>query len=64
MYVPHAKLWNGALCQVVFVGVVDDPSSIVCHKFHHCCSYVCIVVISVLARDVKVFDDKYEVMMG
>jgi hypothetical protein len=34
----------------------DDPSLIVCRKFHHCCGYVCVAVISVLAGDVKVFN--------
>ena len=62
-YVPHAKMWDSALCQVMFVGATDDPSSIVCCKFHHCCGYACVAVISALAGDVKVFNDKYEVMM-
>jgi hypothetical protein len=35
VYVPHAKLWDGVLCQVVFVGSADDPSSVVRRKFHH-----------------------------
>ncbi len=34
-FVPHAKLWDGALCQVVFIGAADGPSSIVRRKFHH-----------------------------
>jgi len=63
-YVPHAKLWDGALCQVVFVGAADDPSSIVRRKFHHCCGYARVPVISAISGDVKVFDDKYEAMMG
>ncbi len=57
VYVPHAKLWDGVLCQVVFVGSVDDPSSVVRRKCHH-------YVISALHRDAKVFEDKYEAMMG
>jgi hypothetical protein len=28
-YVPHAKLWDGVLCQVVFVRSTDEPSPIV-----------------------------------
>jgi hypothetical protein len=62
-YVPHAKMWDGALCQVVHVGAADDPSLIVRHKFHHCCGYVRVAVISALGRDIKVFNDKYEAMM-
>ena len=38
-YVPHAKLWDGILCQVVFVGLADDPSSVVRRKCHHYCGY-------------------------
>ena len=32
-YVPHANLWDGVLCQVVFIGLADDPSSV--RKYHH-----------------------------
>ena len=56
-------MWDGALCQVVYVVAADDPSSIVCQKFHHCCGYAHVVVISALGRDIKVFDDKYEAMI-
>ena len=62
-YVPHAKMWDGALCQVVYVGSADNPSSIVRQKFHHCCGYARLGVISVLDGEIKVFDDKYEAMM-
>ncbi len=62
-YVPHAKMWDGALCQVVYVGSADDPSSIVRQKFHHCCGYARVSVISALDGDIKVFNDKYEAMM-
>ena len=62
-YVPHAKQWDGALCQVVFVGAADDPSSVVRRKCHHYCRYAHLVVISALARGVKVFEDKFEAMM-
>ncbi len=62
-YIPHAKMWDGALCQVMYVGAVDDPSSIVCHKFHHCCGYTRIAVISALGGDIKVFDDKYNAII-
>ena len=48
-YVPHAKLWDGALCQVVFVGAADDPSKSVHSKVHHCCGYARVAVISELA---------------
>ena len=43
-YVPHAKLWDGALCQVVFVGAADDPSKTVRSKVHHCCGYARIAI--------------------
>jgi hypothetical protein len=56
-YVPHAKLWDGVLCQ-------DDPSSVVRRKCHHYCGYARIAVISALPRGAKVFEDKYEAMMG
>jgi hypothetical protein len=62
-YVPNAKMWDGALCQVVFVGAADNPSLIICRKFHQCCGYARVAVISALGRDVKVFHDKYEAMM-
>jgi hypothetical protein len=62
-YVPHAKLWDGVLCQVFFVGSADDPSSVVRCKFHHYCGYACVAVISALPRGAKVFEDKYEAMM-
>ena len=62
-YVPHAKLWDGVLCQVTFVGAADDPSSIVRKKCHHYCGYARAAVISALPCGVKVFDDKYEKMM-
>jgi hypothetical protein len=62
-YVPHAKLWDGVLCQVAFVGTADDPSSIVRKKCHHYCGYVRAAVISALPCSVKVFDDRYELMM-
>ena len=64
VYIPHAELWDGILCQVVFVGTADDPSSIVRRKCHHYCGYARAVVISALPCGVKVFDDKYETMMG
>jgi hypothetical protein len=60
VYVPHAKLWDGALCQVVFVGVADDPSLSFRSKFHHCYGYARVAVISALAGDVKVVDDVKE----
>ena len=63
-YVPHAKLWDGVLCQVVFVGSADDPSSVVRRKCHHYCGYARVAVISALPRGAKVFEDKYEAMMG
>jgi hypothetical protein len=63
-YIPHAKLWDGILCQVVFVGTADDPSSIVRRKCHHYCGYARVAVILALPCGVKVFDDKYEAMMG
>jgi hypothetical protein len=62
-YVPHAKMWDGALCQVVYVGAADDPSSIFCQKFHHCCGYARVLVISALGGDIKGFHDKYKAMM-
>ena len=62
-YVPHAKLWDGVLCQVVFVGSADDPSSVVRCKCHHYCGYARVAVISALPRGAKVFEDKYEAMM-
>jgi hypothetical protein len=62
-YVPHAKMWDGALCQVVFVGAADDPSLIVRRKFNHCCGYARVAVISAIGGDVKVFHDKYEATM-
>ena len=62
-YVPHAKQWDGALCQVIFVGAADDPSSVVCRKCHRCCGYARLAVISALAGGVKVFEDKFEAMM-
>ena len=63
-YVPHAKLWDGVLCQVVFVGSADDPSSVVRRKCHHYCGYARVAVISALPGGAKVFEDKYEAMMG
>ena len=63
-YVPHAKLWDGVLCQVVFVGSADDPSSVVRRKCHHYCGYARVAVISALPRGAQVFEDKYEAMMG
>jgi len=63
-YVPHAKLWDGVLCQVVFVGSADDPSSVIRRKCHHYCGYARVAVISALPRGAKVFEDKYEAMMG
>ena len=51
-YVPHAKLWDGVLCQ--------DPSSVVRRKCHHYCGYARVAVISALPRCAKVFEDKYE----
>ncbi len=51
-YVPHAKQWDGALCQVV-----------VRRKCHHYCGYACLAVISALAGGVKVFEDKFKAMM-
>ena len=62
-YVPHAKLWDGVLCQVVFVGSADNPSSVVCRKCHHYCGYARVAVISALPGGAKVFEDKYEAMM-
>jgi len=62
-YVPHAKLWDGVLCQVVFVGLADDLSSVVCRKCHHYCEYTRVAVISALPGGAKVFEDKYEAMM-
>ena len=62
-YVPHAKMWDGALGQVVFVGAADDPSLIVRRKFHHCCGYARVAVISALGGDAKVYHDKYEATM-
>jgi hypothetical protein len=62
-YVPHAKLWDGILCQVVFFGSTDDPSSVVRRKYHHYCGYARVAVISALPIGVKVFDNKYEKMM-
>ena len=58
-----AKMWDGALCQVVYVGSADDPSSIVRQKFHHCCGYARVSVISAHDGDIEVFNDKYEAMM-
>ena len=63
-YVQHAKLWDGALLQVVFVGALDDLSSIIHRKYHHYCGYAWAAVISALPRGVQVFDDKFKVMMG
>ena len=63
-YVPHAKLWDGVLCQVVFVASADDSSSVVRRKYHHYCGYVRVAVISALPSGAKVFKDKYEAMMG
>ncbi len=57
------KMWDSTLCQVVLVGVADDPSLIVCRTSHHCCGYARVAVISALAGDVNVFNDKYEAMM-
>jgi hypothetical protein len=62
-YVPHAKLWDGVLCQVVFVGSADNPSSVVRRKCHHYCGYARVAVISALLGGAKVFEDKYEAMM-
>jgi hypothetical protein len=62
-YIPHAKLWDGVLCQVVFVGSADDPSSVVRRKCHHYCGYARVAVISALSGGAKVFEDKYEAMM-
>jgi hypothetical protein len=62
-YVPHAKLWDGVLCQVVFVGSADDPSSLVRRKCHHYCGYARVAVISALPGGAKVFEDKYDAMM-
>ncbi len=62
-YIPHAELWDGILCQVVFVGAADNPSSIVRRQCHHIVG-MRIAVILVLPCGVKVFDDKYEAMMG
>ena len=62
-YVPHAKMWDGALCQVVFVDAADNPSLIVRRKFNHCCGYARVAVISAIGGDVKVFHDKYEATM-
>ncbi len=45
-YVPHAKVWDSALCQVVSVGVADDPSLIIRRKFHHCCGYARVLMFS------------------
>ncbi len=64
VYVPHAKLWDGILCQVVFVGSADDPSSVVCRKCHHYCGYAGVTCLSALPRDAKVFEDKYEATIG
>jgi len=64
VYVPHAKLWDGDLCQVVFVGSANDPSSVVCRKCHNLCGYARVAIISALPRGAKVFEDKYEAMMG
>ena len=63
-YVPHAKMWDGVLCQVVFVGSADDPSSVVRRKCHHYCGFAHVAVISALPGGAKVFEDKYEAMMG
>ncbi len=63
-YVPHAKLWDGVLCQVVFVGSADNPSSVVRRKCHQYCAYTRVAVISALPRGAKVFEDKYDAMMG
>jgi hypothetical protein len=63
-FVPHAKLWDGVLCQVVFVGSSDDPSSVVRRKCHHYCGYARVAVISALPGGATVFEDKYEAMMG
>jgi len=63
-FVPHAELWDGVLCQVVFVGLSDDPSSVVCRKCRHYCGYARVAVISALPRGAKVFEDKYEAMMS
>jgi hypothetical protein len=57
-YVPHAKVWDGALCQVVFVGSAEDPSSLVIrHKYHHYCGYTCCAVILALPCRVEMFKD-------
>ncbi len=63
-YVPHAKLWDGVLCQVVFVASADDSSSVVRRKYHHYSGYVRVAVISALPSGAKVFKDKYKAMMG
>jgi hypothetical protein len=63
-YVPHAKLWDGVWCQVVFVGSADNPSSVVRRKCHQYCAYARVAVISALPRGAKVFEDKYDAMMG
>jgi hypothetical protein len=62
-YIPLAKLWDGILCQVVFVRLMDAPSLIVHQKYHHNCGYVCMTVISALPSGIKVFDDKYDSMI-
>ncbi len=63
-YIPHVKLWDGVLCQVVFVALADDSSSVIRRKYHHYCGYIRVVVISAVPSGAKVFEDKYEAMMG
>ncbi len=62
-YVPHGKMWDGVLCQVVFVGLDDDLSLIFHRKHHHYCGYACVAVILAVPSGIKVFDDKFETMM-
>ena len=62
-YVPHAELWDGILCQVVFVGLMTNPSPIVHRKYYHKCGYARFEVISALPGGIKEFNDKYDMMV-